>query len=101
MDDWRKEFQYLLDRKILSRDELAYLFGQIDSIVVRKTKELEAKLKQHRWKPADEPPDNIGWDKKVQVLEYESSTPIVMTMAEVFLDEGSEVEYWKPIILPE
>lgn len=37
MDDikfwWQKEFQYLLDRKILSRDELAYLFGQIKSIV--------------------------------------------------------------------
>ena len=42
MDDWRKEFQYLLDRKILSRDELAYLFGQIDSIVIRKIKELKA-----------------------------------------------------------
>lgn len=33
MDDWRKEFQYLLDRKILSRDELGYLFGQIKSII--------------------------------------------------------------------
>lgn len=41
MDDWRKEFQYLLDRKILSRDELAYLFGQIDSIVERRIRELE------------------------------------------------------------
>ena len=30
---WQKEFQYLLDRKILSRDELAYLFGQIKSII--------------------------------------------------------------------
>lgn len=29
---WRSEFQYLLDRKILSRDELAYLFGQIKSV---------------------------------------------------------------------
>ncbi len=33
IEDWRGEFQYLLDRKILSRDELAYLFGQIKSIV--------------------------------------------------------------------
>ncbi len=32
---WRKEFQYLLDRKILSRDELAYLFGIIKSIIER------------------------------------------------------------------
>lgn len=30
---WRSEFQYLLNRKILSRDELAYLFGQIKSII--------------------------------------------------------------------
>ncbi|KKN33737.1 hypothetical protein LCGC14_0800560 [marine sediment metagenome] len=35
MSDWRKEFQYLLDRKILSRDELGYLFGQIKSIINR------------------------------------------------------------------
>lgn len=33
MADWRTEFQYLLDRKILSRDELGYLFGQIKSII--------------------------------------------------------------------
>ena len=37
--NWRKEFQYLLDRKILSRDELAYLFGQIKSIVDREIKQ--------------------------------------------------------------
>lgn len=30
---WQSAFQYLLDEKILSRDELAYLFGQIKSIV--------------------------------------------------------------------
>ncbi len=29
---WKGDFQYLLDRKILSRDELAYLFGQIKFI---------------------------------------------------------------------
>ena len=46
MDDWRKEFQYLLDRKILSREELAYLFGQIDSIVVRKTIHLRERIKE-------------------------------------------------------
>ena len=37
---WQKEFQYLLDRKILSRDELAYLFGQIKSIVEKENAEL-------------------------------------------------------------
>lgn len=54
-----------------------------------------------RWIPADDPPDDIEWDKKVLVLEYDSKIPITMTMAEVFLDEGSEAEYWKPIILPD
>jgi len=33
MSEWRAEFQYLLDRKILSRDELGYLFGQIKSLI--------------------------------------------------------------------
>jgi hypothetical protein len=32
---WQEEFQYLLDGKILSRDEIAYLFGQIKSIIER------------------------------------------------------------------
>lgn len=41
MDDWQKEFQYLLDKKILSRDEMAYLFGQINSIVERKTEQIK------------------------------------------------------------
>lgn len=45
--EWRKEFQYLLDRKMLSRDELAYLFGQIKSI-------LQAELALHRWIPVGE-----------------------------------------------
>ena len=41
MSDWRKEFQYLLDRKILSRAELGYLFGQIKSIIDNETKSLQ------------------------------------------------------------
>ena len=35
MSEWRTEFQYLLDRKMLTRDELGYLFGQIKSIIDR------------------------------------------------------------------
>ena len=30
---WKKEFYYLLNRKILLRDELGYLFSQIRSII--------------------------------------------------------------------
>ncbi|KKN11673.1 hypothetical protein LCGC14_1024250 [marine sediment metagenome] len=58
-------------------------------------------LKSHKaynpWIPTDEPPENIDWDKMVLVLEYESEIPVVMTMAEVFMNEGSEAEYWMPI----
>lgn len=46
MGDWRKEFQYLLDRKILSSDELAYLFGQIKSIIDSKVADLQAENMQ-------------------------------------------------------
>lgn len=46
--DWRIEFQYLLDRKILSRDELAYLFGQIKSIVDNEIRRALAQAWNHR-----------------------------------------------------
>ena len=44
MVEWKNEFQYLLDRKMLSCDELAYLFGQIKSIVDRETGRLKEAL---------------------------------------------------------
>ena len=53
------------------------------------------------WILTDDPPNDIDWDKKVLALECESEIPRVMTMAEIFLDEDSEAEYWKPIVLPE
>lgn len=46
MADWRTEFQYLLDRKILSRDELGYLFGQIKSIINAENHKLQAELER-------------------------------------------------------
>ena len=42
MSEWKREFQYLLDRKILTRDELGYLFGQIKSIIDSKKLELQS-----------------------------------------------------------
>ena len=66
-----------------------------------KVKLLQSKLDSLRWIPTDDSPlDDIDWDEKVHVLECESKVPIIMTMAGIFLDEGSEAEYWKPIILP-
>ncbi len=44
MSDWRTEFQYLLDNKILNSAELWYLFGQIKSIIARETTDLHAAL---------------------------------------------------------
>ncbi len=41
MREWRSEFQYLLDRKILTKDELGYLFGQIKSLIEWETKDLQ------------------------------------------------------------
>jgi len=35
MNEWQSEFRYLLNRKILSRDELAELYGQIKSVIDR------------------------------------------------------------------
>lgn len=74
---------------------------RLRTALLERIDQLQAELEKHRWIPTDDPPDNIDWDKKVQVLECVSEIPVVMTMAEIFLDEGSEAEYWKPIILPE
>ena len=47
-DWWNKEFQYLLDGKILSKDELAYLFGQVKSIIDKERLALQAQHKKLR-----------------------------------------------------
>lgn len=63
---------------------------------------LRAELDKHRWIPVENgPPDSIDWKQEVQVLECDSKIPMTMTMEEIFLDEGSDAEYWKPIILPD
>ena len=53
-----------------------------------------------RWRRTDDPPKDIDWDQVVEALEYESEEPLFMTMAAIFMDEGSEVEYWRPITFP-
>ena len=56
MDNWRKEFQYLLNRKILSKDELTYLFGQIKSIIENENKAIlrRAEAAESDWQLAEE-----------------------------------------------
>ena len=91
----------------MDKETIAELANSVNDVVAATSRplnqqiaKLKAELEKHRWIPTDEPPDNMDSGKKVQVLEYESEIPTIMTMAEVFLDEGSEAEYWKPIILP-
>ena len=68
---------------------------------------LQAELDKHRWIPADETPDSLRespapseWKVSYYVLEYGALVPSIMTAEQIWLDEGSEVEYYKPIILP-
>ncbi len=44
IDWWKNEFQYLLNRKILSRDEMAELFGQIKSVIDRENYVLKQRI---------------------------------------------------------
>ena len=65
-------------------------------------------LGQTRWIPADEPPAIFAeapipkeeWETHYWTLEYEAKIPKVMSAGQIWLDEGSEVEYYKPIVLP-
>lgn len=75
---------------------------EVDTHTAKKIDSLQAQLDAQKWKLAENgPPDDVNWSEKVQVLECESEIPVIMTMAEVFLDEGSEAEYWRKIILPD
>ena len=63
---------------------------------------------ENRWIPADEPPkevmvspDKADWKIYFYVLKYDAKVPEIMTAEQIWMDEGSEVEYYKPIILPE
>ncbi len=84
-----------LANKIVKRCEVSVKVFTKD--LTQRNAELEEKL---RWIPADDPPKMPPWEKYYYALEYESYIPKVMTAAEIWLDEGSEVEFYKPITLP-
>ena len=46
MNDWQSEFRYLLNRKILSKDEMVELFSQIKSVIDRETYELKQQIEK-------------------------------------------------------
>ena len=88
MSEWRQEFQYLLDMKILSRDELGYLFGQIKSIVDGDTKQLKSKAQgaehyiynllaevtNNKYGPYDPPRKNLEKPQWLDALKKEIAT---------------------------
>ncbi len=95
--------RYYSNEKIEGRDKpcrISYGQGYRDAIRFE-CKLLQAQLAKHRWLRTDDPPDITDWDEVVEALEYYAEIPSFMTMAEIFLDEDSDVEYWRPIILPE
>ncbi|GAG98805.1 unnamed protein product, partial [marine sediment metagenome] len=81
-----------LQAKIEQLKDGAFVANEEAQIRNDKIAQLEA---ENRWMPASDPPKEIDWDKKILVLECESEIPRIMTMAEAFLNECSEAEYYK------
>lgn len=71
---------------------------------------LEAELAKYRWIPVNKmpesfmqphPPQDCELIEKYYALKYEAKIPEILSAADIWFDEGSEVEYWMPIILLE
>lgn len=64
-------------------------------------------LEKYRWLSADEPPSNLSelavteWETMYEVIDYEAKLPYFMKATDIWLNEGSEVEFYREIILPE
>ncbi len=55
-----------------------------------------------RWRLCSDINDNeMELDKVVEALEEFAAVPKFMTMAEIFMDEGSDIMWWRSIDLPE
>lgn len=46
--EWQSEFNYLLNRKILSRDELRELISQIEAIIAREIFPFQKKIEEYQ-----------------------------------------------------
>ncbi len=57
---------------------------------------------ENRWRTTEDITDEeMEWDKVVEALPDGAKVPVFMTMAEIFLDEGSDITHWRPATLPE
>ncbi len=63
--------------------------------------QLQAELAKRRWMRTDDPPNITDWGQVVEALECCAKIPVFMTLAAIFLDEDSDIEWWRPIILPD
>ena len=54
------------------------------------------------WIEADDPPKELNWEKYWLVMEESGTVPKIMRADEIWMDEGSEIEYYSPIpLLPD
>ncbi len=67
-------------------------------------------IEKYRWKKTEDVPDFLTalpvphkgeWLTYYEVLQYEAEIPVFMTAAHIWLDEHSEAEWYRPIILPD
>ena len=69
--------------------------------IIELVEALQAQLDKYRWIPADNPPDKFEWEDWYYTLDNGAVIPKVMQAQYIWLDEGSEVEWYRPITLPE
>ncbi len=85
-------------------EEIAELQSQLAAVkerAMRLARRLDAEQEKNRWRLTEDITDEeMDWDLEVEALEEGDKVPRIMTMAEIFLDEGSEIKWWRPTTLP-
>ena len=90
--------------------EICYACSKFREVpqIVSQIKSLKAELESYRWIPANKPPENLrdkpteaAWKTWYETLDYEDEIPKAMQAEQIWLNEGSEVEYYRLLILPE
>lgn len=95
---WLKSDKIRLNKSIKIRDTA---FDALIDVNEKDNKTLRAELDKHRWIPTEDgPPKDVVWEQIIEAIEDCAEVPVFVTMAQIFMDEGSEFTYWRPIILP-